>query len=51
MAHWMRANLDFSLSTPRYAEIEDSRAGKPLSWLENISAMQHELFQAPLRKD
>ncbi|NIF32056.1 hypothetical protein F3J29_07875 [Enterobacter sp. Cy-643] len=51
MAHWMRANLDFSLSTPRYADIEDSRQGQPLSWVENISAMQHELFQAPLRRD
>lgn len=51
MAHWMRANLDFSLSTPRYADIEDSQQGKPLSWVENISAMQPELFQAPLQKE
>ncbi|RWR01805.1 hypothetical protein ED28_11305 [[Pantoea] beijingensis] len=47
MGHWMRANLEFSLRTPRYFDIEESQKGKPLSWLENISSMQSEVFTAP----
>lgn len=47
MEHWMRANLDFSLHTPRYADIEVSRNGQPVSWIENITSMPQDTFVAP----
>lgn len=47
MEHWMKANLEYSLSTPRYSDIEASQQGLPVSWVENISAMPSAVFVAP----
>jgi hypothetical protein len=47
MEHWMKANLEFSLTTPRYHDVEASREGMPPSWVENISSMPSEVFMAP----
>ncbi|HTK09623.1 MAG TPA: hypothetical protein VL485_20805 [Ktedonobacteraceae bacterium] len=33
---WMRGNLDWSLETPRYAEVEETVPGQPVSYLEPL---------------
>jgi hypothetical protein len=47
MERWMKANLEYSLTTPRYRDIEASQPGKPVSWVENICSMPDEVFFAP----
>jgi hypothetical protein len=44
---WIRGNLDWSLATARYLEVEHRPKGDRVSWTENISQVAEDLLVAP----
>jgi hypothetical protein len=44
---WMQGNLDFSLGSARYFDIEASVSGQRVSWIDNISGMPESALVSP----
>lgn len=45
---WMQGNLDFSLGSARYFEVEASVQGRRVSWIDNIGGAPDDALIAPL---
>lgn len=45
---WMVGNLEYSLHTPRYFDVEASIPGQRISWVDNLSAMPESALMAPV---